>query len=171
MGDDGTGVELPFKDANIGPRTYRAYILPLERWAELTEYIATHIGGTVADMLRGYQAGDVAALLDIDVGVAADSISKLVKGMSAKQLLMFVDYAGGSLAVDDGKGLRRLNPEQQRAWWPYHMREMAPAMALFLKAQYADFFGGVGSLLPERPSGPDSLEESTTLDPSWSLNT
>jgi len=43
-------------------------------------------------------------------------------------------------------------------WWPRHMRDLAPVVGLFLRAQYEDFYAGLSESLPSAPS-PDELSD------------
>ena len=162
MREKDVGVIAPYLDREIGNHGYRAQQLKLTRWAELTEHLAMMLGQPFAAALRG-GALDVDALLDGNTVVGM--LSLVVERLSASNLLKLLDLAARSLRLEADSGEYSV---KKLAQWHEHFRqnmgELAPAMVLFLEAQYRDFFDGLKGSLPEstdEPRDPASTDQNT----------
>jgi hypothetical protein len=134
-------LDLPFIEREINGTNYRATTLSLEHWADLTESLADLLGDPMASVLRGDMTTR-ASLMRSDIEfLIAGLISKVTK----KKILEITSHMGRGLKQSDSL----LTSKQQLQWWPSHMRDLAPVVALFLEAQYADFFEGLGDSLPQ----------------------
>jgi hypothetical protein len=145
-------LDLPYIERDINGTNYRATTLSLEHWAELTEGLADLLGEPMASVLRG-DITTRGSLVRSDIEfLIAGLISKVTK----KRILEIVSHMGRGLKQDD----HLLTSKQQLQWWPSHMKDLAPVIALFLEAQYTDFFEGLGDSLPQ--ASPE--EETETED-------
>ena len=151
--------DLPYEEKVIGEHLYRAYALPLEDWLELVELLAGILGEPLSALLRGeatFPGGEV-SLPDFAV-MASGAIKKLTKANLVRVLVI----AGKSLQVEENGQRRPLVYDKQKLWWARQMAELAPAVALFLEAQFANFFAGIVTLLPAPSNSDAGLSESTS---------
>lgn len=151
MKSDGT--VLPYVERAINGSMYRSYTLRIGDWAELTEKLGAMLGDPLASILRGDAAlpNDMALGASDFVAVAGD----VVKRLQARQIMELVGLMSKSLHVEG-----RANTSND-FFWAQHMRDLAPATALFLEAQYSDFWQGLSDVLPE--SGPELPDPSESV--------
>lgn len=164
------GTIVPYLEEEIGDTTYRACQLSLRRWADLTEHLAQMLGGPFAKALR---SGNINPDVLADGDVMALALASVMERLTAKMLLGLLEFAiggnkeAGALRLEGG---RTQQPHQWHRHFQRNMAHLAPAVALFLRAQYADFFEGLRTLRPERTSDTADREASTppssTLSPS-----
>ena len=136
-----SGLDLPFVERDINGTTYRATTLTLDNWADLTECLSDLLGDPMASMLRGdsvmsgsLRRGDIEAL-----------VGGLIGKISKTKILDISKHMGKGLRAGD----HLLTSQAQNDWWPHHMKDLAPVAALFLEAQYTDFFEGLADSLPQ----------------------
>jgi hypothetical protein len=167
--NDEPGREVPYIDREIGAHTYRAAQLRLTKWAELTEHLAEMLGKPFAQALRGGSV-DVDKLMQADTTMAI--LALVVEKLSARNLLKLLDLAQGSLRLESASG--EFNAKKLEQWhthFQFNMGELAPAMMLFLEAQYAVFFEGLRQSVPARPSVPQDPPSNSDLDTTRSRST
>jgi len=151
--------EVPYIEREIGKHNYRAYQLQLGKWADLTEHLAGMLGKPFAAALRG-------GSLDVDAMLGQDTVlvvlALVMERLTARNLLALVEKAKPSLQFESATGGWNVKKvDQHHVHWQHNMTEMGPAMALFLEAQYRDFFGGLKGLMPDLQSDPNGPAEST----------
>jgi len=136
-------MDLPHKDREINGTTYRATNLTLEDWAVFGEFLAEILGEPMASILRG----DSVLKGNLDRRDLEVIIAELAGKITSARIL--------GLSKHMGKGLCTIAPDHilgykaQNMWWPGHMKDLGPVVALFLEVQYVDFFEGLADSLPE----------------------
>jgi hypothetical protein len=169
------GTIVPYEEEWIGEHQFRAYQLSLQQWANLTEHLAQMLGGPFATALRGGNI-DLGVLADGDV--VALALASVMERLTAQNLLGLLNFAIGKkgqagslrLGLDDGNFKPR-KVDQWHLHFQRNMAELAPAMKLFLVAQYSDFIDGLKACKPEQTDEPDDQEESTPQDSTASQST
>lgn len=137
-------LDLPYIEREINSTVYRATTLNFEHWADFTEFLTPLVGEPIASVLRGDSVMDNLDMSDMQVILA-----KLVGELKRDKILRLAKYMALGLRGADSL----LTYEKQQLWWPKHMRDLAPVVALFLEAQYLDFFEGVANSLPKTKRG------------------
>ncbi len=163
------GTTVPHIDREIGDHSYRAGQLKLTAWADLTEHLAKMLGQPFGQALRG-------GTLDLDAFMGAEAmvavLALVTERLSAKDLLLLLDLAGQSLQLQGGSG--GYGHKQIKQWhghFQQNMGNLAPAVLLFLEAQYSDFFDGLRQLVPEPSNDPDDPQQSTDQNSEQSPST
>ena len=132
-------LDLPYKEKEINGTTYRSYTLNLDDWADLTESLASLLGDPMGAILRG----DTTGPQDLGRSDIQFLIGGIVSKISKSRILDLTRHMGKSLRQNG----QLLNAEQQKIYWPAHMKDLAGVVTLFLEAQYSDFFEGFGASL------------------------
>jgi len=145
-------LDLPYREREINGIKYRATTLNLEDWAALSECLAGLLGEPMAAILRGDSV--------LRADLVGSDMQYLIAGLAGKinkgKIMEICGHMAKGLRADD----HILTSQQQYYWWPRHMRDLAPSIALFLEAQYSDFFEGLGASLPQaRPDPSDPSEK------------
>ncbi len=168
--DQDQGQTVPHLDREINGRCYRAHQLKITRWAELTEHLAKMLGEPFGQALRGGSV-NMDALLDGDTAVAL--LALLVERLTARNLLHLLEIACGSQRAKAAGSLRLMgesggyNTRQLDQWHKHfqlHMADLAPAILLFLEAQYVDFFDGLKGVVPAPKKDHDARQSTEDQD-------
>ena len=138
-------LEIPFLQKEINGTTYHAYTLKLDQWSELTEWLASLLGGPMGELLRGDDASATAGK-ELSDGLLS-MLVPVIQKLTAKRITELTKHLARSVRSDGSL----LTTEKQTLYWPQHMRDLAPVTKLFLEAQYADFFTGIGDIMSDLP--------------------
>ena len=158
-------MDKPFKEKSIGSHNYRAYALPMDAWARLSEYLGEFLGQPVAELVKGFRAIDVRELILGNPAALAGLFATFTSKLTAQRLQALQGHMAPCLQVMDDRGeYSPLSAAVQNEWWACNRGELAPVVWLFLQAQYEDFFRGFAALMPTpEPSGSDP--QKSTNDP------
>lgn len=133
-------LDLPHKERDINGTMYRAHTLMLDQWAECTEFLAGVLGEPLASLLRG----DTVLAGELGPGDFQSIVAGLAGQLTKKRIMELAVHLSRSLRHDG----HVMSVDSQKLWWPAHMKDLAPAVALFLEAQYSDFYEGLSDSLP-----------------------
>jgi hypothetical protein len=143
-----TTLDLLYREREINGTMYRATTMALEDWASLTECLGGLLGEPMAAILRG----DALTTRDLGRPDLEYVIGGLIGKLTKAKIIEITQHMAKSIRTAD----HLLTSQQQSLWWPRHMKDLAPVLALFLEAQYSDFFEGLAGSLPQvQPPGED----------------